>query len=128
MEGPVRVTGPEQFSAAIRRLERDLPVEVDALVTEAAEETLPTVREYTPVGSGRSGPPGRLRDATTVVKVRGRPGFMNRQPYANTEHWGRRRRGVVRGTRFVVKAVEASRPLIEQTIERGLNRLLSRLP
>jgi len=123
---PFRVVGVEQFVRGVRELERVAPSELNDELTEVAGGLLPAIRESTPVGDGSGGDPGRLRAGTTVVKVRGKPAFVNRQPYANTLHYGRRRRGVVKATKFVVRPVVAAAAHVEHEMTERLNRLLAK--
>jgi hypothetical protein len=130
MSAPMRVVGLDGFQRACRELERIVPGEVDDMLTGIMEDDLlPTIQEDTPVGDGRSGTPERLKNATRVAKVRGRPGFVNTKVYANTIHWGRKKRGVVVGRKFIWDAAKRHRVVIEQRLEAGVNRLIEqRLP
>lgn len=122
----MRVDGLQKLVAGLRELERIVPGEVDDLTATAIEEeVLPEARQHTPVGTGRSGSPGRLRDATRVT-VRGRPALVNRKAYANTRHWGRRRRGVVIGVRFVWDAAREHADDVATRIGRGIDDLMQR--
>lgn len=134
---PMRVTGLAEFAAGIRELERTLPAELDAEVTAVAETLLPAIKANTPVGDGRGGTPGRLRDATHVGVVRGRPGILNSRPYANAIHWGRKewpkmgasnsRPSVIEGRRFAYDTVKEKMDVIEVELARRMNLLLERL-
>jgi hypothetical protein len=111
----------------MRELERHAPAELNDGMAEIAEGVaLPAIRQHTPLGDGRGGDPGRLQRETKVMKVRGKPTFQNRQPYANTEHWGRKRRGVVRSIAFVARGLLDTRAAIEHAGIELLNRLLKK--
>jgi hypothetical protein len=126
-DAPMRVEGVDDFVRGIRELERVAPIEVNDELAEVAERTiLPVAEKYTPVGDGRSGTPGRLKAGTKIVKVRGVPAFVNKQPYANTQHWGRKTRGAVTGARFVPRAVKDTIGEVTREIEERLSRLLER--
>lgn len=127
MGEPMRVIGLDEVITGLRRLERTVPGEVDDMLVAIMEtDLLDDVREETPVGSGRSGSPGRLKAATRVGKVRGRPAFVNAKVYAPTIHWGRVRRGRVVGRRFIWDAVRANRDVLERKLTTGVSELIDK--
>lgn len=130
MGAPMRVVGLAELGQVMRELERTIPGELDDMLVEVMEDDLlGDIQERTPVGTGRSGTPGRLKDATRVGKVRGKPAFVNPKVHAATIHWGRVRRGRVVGRRFIWDAVKDNRATLEQRLTAGATRLIQqRLP
>lgn len=126
MAAPVRVTGLDEFVRGMRELERVAPGELNDELTRIATGFLPDIQAKTPIGDGRSGEPGRLKAATKITRVRGKPAFSNGQVYANTIHWGRKTRGVVRATRFIWDTVASKKDVLEREMGAGLNRLLEK--
>lgn len=125
MGEPMRVIGLGQLVRGLRDLERVVPGEVDDMLVDIMEDALlDDIQEETPVGTGRSGTPGRLKAATRVGRVRGKPAFVNAKVYAPTIHWGRRRRGRVVGRKFIWDPVRANKATLERKLTQGVSELI----
>ena len=113
-----------RLTQALARIQRDAPEEFDRIMLAGAKQYLEgPVRVATPKLTGA------LASATRVVQPKkGGVTFRNTKVYANTLHWGRKtlpRHGrrypnVVRGTRFITRAIGANRAAFDQHIVKSI--------
>ena len=79
------VSGPAEFAAAMRELERVAAGELDAAMVKVSERTVLPVSAR--LAQGKAGT-GALGAATRVVQTPRGVEFVNRKVYANVQHYG----------------------------------------
>lgn len=108
MADAVRIEGLNELRRALRDMERTAPRELNKALKEAMEPVELVASSRTPRDSGR------LQGSNRVVTRGAKVVLQNRQPYANTIHWGRK---VARNTGRAVPSVVKGRPWLYDTLQ-----------
>lgn len=122
---PIQVDGLRSLQAALKAVEKGAPREAGKAIRKALEPVELVASSRTPTDTG-------LLQRSNRVTVRGvsKVAIVNKQPYANAIHWGRKRnRGVpsvIKARPFIYDTVQEQREVIGRTVIREIELFISR--